>query len=222
MALTSDCIDDKIKLALTKIHFKDKLLVCGFIRNILVSIAPSEIVNYCIIFAFLRWNCWLKGGEHWVIEKYVAKLVTIRKSYEFKTIYADPVISKGKHEWKIKIIEQSTDIFVGISSANFTKLDWCFIGKNENSFIKNYTHMSYAFGGKICPSTKTRKIFKTGDIISVHLNMEDLTLGVSVNDTFLGNAFEKMEKASYRLAVSVSSGWMKNSTQIIEMIPSDA
>eukprot|EP01084_Bolivina_argentea_P316858 549328_1 len=158
MALNSDTIVDKIKQSLSKIHESDKLLTYGFIRNILLNEIPSEIINYCILYVFLRWNCWFKGGDHWLIEQYIAKRTDDVTHIE--TIYGDPLISKGKHEWKIKIKEKSTDIFIGISS-NFNKYNKCFIGKQGDPF--NYGYLSYAGimnhkqrNSKDYPSTKKK------------------------------------------------------------------
>ena len=56
----------------------------------------------------------MKGGQNWSIQQYVATRNAGTSSFE--TIYADPLIKRGKYEWKIKIIEKSTDIGIGITS----------------------------------------------------------------------------------------------------------
>ena len=52
------------------------------------------------------------------------------------------------------------------------------------------------------PKSKSVEI-KTGDVVTIHLDLDDRTLGYSKNDEYLGIAFENVKKSSYRLAISM-------------------
>ena len=85
------------------------LLTFGFVRSIGLEDVPVEIMNYCILYAFLRMNEWFTGGVQWNIDE--SKYITYgdNKDGKTSTIHANPVISRGKHTWKIKITAISDD-----------------------------------------------------------------------------------------------------------------
>ena len=60
------------------------------------------------------------------------------------------------------------------------------------------------YGSVDYPDQKTKHlaVFKPGDIITVHLDMDALNIGFSLNDKYLGIAFDNIEKEEYRLAIS--------------------
>ena len=220
MALTSETIGDKIKECLSEIDEVDKMLVYGYIKEVFLNEnCPSEIMKYCAIFAFLKWRCWLNGGENWSINGYQAVRDGECKIDSWSTMYADPVIKTGKYEWRIKIIEKSTDFGIGLTS-NMNNLNKYGIGRNGGDF--GYFYLSY--GGIMpfdkrnstdYPSRKTKVLYKAGDIITVHLDLDEGVIGFSKNDKYLGDAFMDIMRVEYRLAVCVGK---KNKKQMIEIV----
>ena len=110
MAETSNTIVNKMKFLVTKLTKEQGILIAyGFIRAMALDGVPVEIINYCIVYAFLRENRWFKGGNTWNIDQtgYIATASSPKNlNIDSSTIYADPAISKGKHEWKIQISEE--------------------------------------------------------------------------------------------------------------------
>ena len=86
----------------------------------------------------------------------------------------------------------------------------------------NYFYVSYAGimnhekrNSTDYPSAKSKRIFKTGDIITVHLDLDALTIGFSKNDEYLGIAYKDIVNVEYRLAVCVGK---KKERQIVEIM----
>ena len=52
------------------------------------------------------------------------------------------------------------------------------------------------------PYTDIQNSFKSGDNITVHLDLNEKTIGFSHNNTFLGVAYDNVEDGNYRLAIS--------------------
>ena len=220
MSENSTTIVQNMKELISKFHDKNILVTFGFVREIDLKEIPVEIITYCVIYAFLSINEWFMAGPQWIIDdnKYIAygcDNYKYDKYGTFSTVYANPVISNGKHEWKIKIT--STDPKVGFHvSSN------CYIGISENKYSLDYgTFMHkwekyyafYQFDEKSSPTMSgeqdyplgvdyySRWDWKDGDIMTVHLDMEQRTIGFSLNKTFLGIAFDDIEDGDYRLAI---------------------
>ena len=49
-------------------------------------------------------------------------------------------------------------------------------------------------------------MYQEGDVITVHLDLDNKTVGFSRNDIFLGIAFRNIRVVSYRLAINVEPG----------------
>ena len=185
------------------------MIVIGFIRLATDFHIPTEIVEYCMIYTFLALNDWFNEyhGKYWIIENKQAMRQKSRYNY-FQTIYATPEISRGKHEWRIKIIkDEGKGIIIGISS-NTDCGDLPFYGNHHKS---KYSY-GYSGDGKICHNWNSEKKWgdKTkiseGDIITVHLNMNELKIGFSRNGNYKGIAFSNIKDTSYRLVISVKGG----------------
>ena len=219
----SSTIESKIKILLTKTNKVDALLTYGFIRDIDITNIPDSIINYCIIYAFLKINEWLKGGDRWKIDE--SKQIATKSKGEsmYQTIYANPLISKGKHEWKIKIMDYDTsgstavDCYIGIASSMHC-LETYFFGRNgiaARDGAKSYSYVHFGnkmdhtmSGSVVYPNVDEQHeaTMKRGDIITVHLDMDERTIGFSRNKRYLGVAFENIEVEAYRLAISCYSG----------------
>ena len=90
----------------------------------------------------------------------------------------------------------------------------------DNERLDEYAHSAdwttgetgYAFvgGGKYLKSQSLigefkrygEKLDKDNDVIFVHLDLMNHTLGFTINDKYCGNAFEKIEPNNYRLAIT--------------------
>ena len=113
MSQDSNTIVERMKELISKVQRRYIVVTFGFVRNIDLKDIPDEIINYCVVYAFLRINEWFEAGRQWKIDyknKYIAygePAYSHNKYALFSSIYANPVISNGKHEWKIKIT--STD-----------------------------------------------------------------------------------------------------------------
>lgn len=216
MAESSTSISYKINKLLTKIDIKDVLLTFGFVKENCSLGIPSEIINYCVVYGFLKINQWFKGGTNWTINesKYIATEIASGEG-RYSTIYGKNLISEGKHEWKVKIIEPDltqtmSSMMIGIASS-MHQVNSHFWGGNGHAAIngaKNYAYLSYAskmdhtMSYPIDYPSNNKQHFGKGDIIIVHLDLDERTIGFSRNGKYLGIAFENIEQASYRLAFS--------------------
>ena len=223
MAHNSNSIESNPTELLSKVRVRDIDITRGYLRESKVII-PSEIVDYIIIYAFLFINEWFKGGEHWVIGE--TKLIATRNaitewrhSFSFSTIYANPEISRGKYEWKVKILSGKLDhynkwlntVYIGISSE-IRDLNHAFYGMNGVG-ATSYAYLNVGHvmdhtmpGSKNWPSAEDPVSYDEGDVITVHLDLDQATVGFSKNDEFIGVAFDNIDTTkSYRLAVSPSS-----------------
>ena len=221
MAETSITIGKKIQYLLDKVDIKDSLLTFGFVKNFRDKMnigIPEGIINYCLLYAFLKMNEWYKGREgYWKINETKLKASLIKTLWDESkcTIYADPLISKGKYEWKMKLIEIDAAVsYIGVAS-NMTAINGHFYGAKgavpmSGGYSYAYTEydkygrrMSHKMSGSVVWPNEYEIGLKPGDIFTVHLDLDEKTVGWSKNDKFIGNAFENIEDASYRLVISV-------------------
>ena len=54
-----------------------------------------------------------------------------------------------------------------------------------------------------------QRTINSGDTITTHLNMDEKTLGFSINDEYSGIAFEDIEDGSYKFAICMIGKWNK-------------
>ena len=158
------------------------------------------------------------------------------------TLYGNHVAVNGsKHDWKIRmnkfgikdsgagftkwmnpavgIIVNNDETLKKFSSGNYESAAWAHVGKG------------YAFigGAKYLYSKKTSsnivdkyrdaggaKFNEDGDIIEVHLDLINHTLGYTVNDEYFGIGFEEVEPGDYRLAISLSTYNAESRFQFLE------
>ena len=125
-------------------------------------------------------------------------------------------ISTGKHDWKIKMIAvRAAQTYIGIAS-NMAAIDGYFYGlrggtAKNGGFCYAYTEdmsmmtrrMSHEMGGSERWPEDNSITLKSGDIFTIHLDLDKRTVGWSINDHFIGNAFKNVEQASYRLVITV-------------------
>ena len=155
------------------------------------------------------------------------------------TLYGNHVVVNGsRHDWKIRMNKFGiTDPFtkwinpaVGIilndemtlkkySSGDYASDAWAyagtgyaFIGGGRYLYSKNHSSElvnKYRNAGGA-------EFNGDGDIIEVHLDQINHTLGYSVNDEYFGIAFEKVEPGDYRIAISLSTYNAETKFQFLE------
>ena len=213
----------KMNEHLTRVEDKNIYVVFGFVRSVFSNEIPDEIINYCVVYAYLKINHWYKGGQHWKINnsKLIASGDGTIDIESFKTIYANPIISKGKHEWKIKILFQESEwhifyINIGIATSLHC-LQQHFHGSYEGAAdngAKNYVFVDFthkmSHEMQIAERWAAEREIKNGDTITTHLNMDEKTLAFSINDEYLGVAFDNIDNdANYRFAICMIGKWNK-------------
>lgn len=217
MAETSTTISGKIVSLLERVGVKEKLLTFGFVREIDRLYIVDEIINYCVIYAFLKTSEWYKGKPGcWIIDdtklKAVARVIENMGNFGF-TIYGSPEVSEGVYEWKIKLVEiEAEKIYIGLAS-DMKGLDSYFYGATSPTAINGgycYAYTEYQKAGYKMNHTMGASQFyasntclSNGDILTIHLDLKNKTVGFSQNGKFLGVAFENIPMASYRVVITV-------------------
>ena len=56
MSQGSNTIVSEMKRLLTRVNDRDALVTVGFVRELDLGDVPIEIINYCVIYAFLKIN----------------------------------------------------------------------------------------------------------------------------------------------------------------------
>ncbi|KAL6074722.1 BTB/POZ domain-containing protein 9 [Balamuthia mandrillaris] len=107
------------------------------------------------------------------------------KRSAWSTVLADRWVSSGVHTWDIAIVSNSSDwIFLGVVGRDYT--GWT---DSVAGYIGHYKD-SWAFGSKQGwgkthnqQNSNYGTSFKTGSVVSIHLDMEKRTLSFSVDGT---------------------------------------
>ena len=113
-------MEQNIKDLLAKVPSEKVIATQGFLKQNKADL-PNAIVNYIIVYAFLWINEWFKGGSGWIIDE-TRLIARISVDAPRCTIYANPEITQGKHEWKIKLNQGQFQgwghkIYIGIASS---------------------------------------------------------------------------------------------------------
>ena len=230
MALNSATMPYEMLTLLKKIKICKISLVFGFIRQLRIeSSIPDSIINFCVIYAFLKINEWYKGvKDHYIISESKLK-VTLAKSknimYDWSTIFANPVITKGKHEWRFKMLTPVDFIYFGIASnmdcledngPNYMFGRRSVIARNGGCTycVTRYNdgkshQMDHTMGNSIPFKQNDGEYFTftVADTISVHLDLDNKTFGVSKNKEEIVIVSENIRQASYRFCITV---WRDN------------
>ena len=201
-----------VKELLKDIH-PSKLLLCyGFGRESTKHDIPNEIIHYILLYAFYRIGEWIEGGDGWTINK-LRNTASVQVTGQVSTIISNPLISFGKHDWKIKIIQGNMYRYdhiahIGIISDEIRDL-------NNFEFGYAYNNGKFCYGFSSCGTKVHHGMlqpqyfplrYKQGDVITVHLDLDDKTLGFSKNENFLYIAFRDIMVVPYRLAINVEPG----------------
>ena len=227
MALTSASMPSEMLTLLKKVKNCEISLVFGFIRQLKIeSSIPDSIINFCVIYAFLKVvNEWYKGiKDHCTISESKLKVTLIPSKRFVKgwtTIFANPVITRGKHEWKFNCKTWTSEdmLYFGIAS----NMD-CLESDNNiyTSLAGKRSPIAKNGGYSYCVSHKSTRFdhtwttarpykqkdgedfqFTAADTFSVHLDLDNKTFGVSKNNEEIVIVYENIKQASYRFGITV-------------------
>ena len=220
MSESSATIPGKVMSLLKRVNDINILIAHGFIRESMKkeNDIPSDIINYCIIYAFLAINEWILVDKYYSVDADNKNKLTVfhagNKGFRSSniTIYADPIIDidngKGKYEWKVRNIALGARI--GITNHLNGRIDTHFYGAGGSANENNKSSYCYACIGTKMDHTMSGSVgygdnqrFRTEDIITVHLDLDKKSIGFSRNDKYLGIAFENIASGKYRFAISV-------------------
>eukprot|EP01083_Nonionella_stella_P276585 939862_1 len=137
-------------------------------------------------------NCTIKG----------ATVTKSEQNSKWATAYGSQLLSTGKHEWKIKMVNCDAAM-IGITTSAPKAAD----DKGQDVFwgLRNtygyYTHNgSKIVAGEFSDYGANVKS-RNEDVITVHLDLDNHTLAFSNNDTLLGVVSNNIPlKEPYRLA----------------------
>lgn len=226
MALNSTNLCNDVRALLKKIELRQVLVTFGFIRELEIETIPDSIINFCVIYAWLRVNEWYKGVEndHTISEsKLQVTLLKSLRDIAWSSVFANPVISKGKHQWKVKVLTSKTKyIYLGIAS-NTDCLDdtgnHYFFGSESATSTDGYSYCMVHSEGASRKLDHTMHcsdnfydndgnpfIFKQGEMVSIHLDLDEKTVGISKNDEEVVITFQNIEPSSYRFVFTASTG----------------
>ena len=119
--------------------------------------------------------------------------------------FVKSVISSGVHHWKFKLTRVQTDteaFVIGIHKNNVPPPTNTYFTKNENGYGYVCCKGRKTDGEALADGEKYGIECKTGDIVDMHCNLDNLTLSYSVNGQNQGIAY-KIEKAEYKAAVNL-------------------
>ena len=105
------------------------------------------------------------------------------------------------------------------SSGDYESAAWAYAGKGYAfiggaRYLYSNNHSSYLVDKY--RNVGGAKFNEDGDIIEVHLDLVNHTLGYSVNGEYFGIGFEKVEPGDYRLAISLSTYNAESKFQFLE------
>ena len=190
-----------------------KDLVNGFIRDIQRYLPnnqtyyniPSSIKNICILFFYMfdEWNPNMIGKGFTIVND--TKLVSEYSSFTWRAAYLSKMIENGQHIWKFKLV-QGNCFMIGIWDCKYDS-SITLSGDLDRSDGKSYVYHTYFAHCNKYPNASWEENgsygqkCKEGDIISMCVDMELLTLSFMINDNDFGKAFD-IKNAKYRAAVA--------------------
>ena len=184
-------------------------LVFGFIHNKQRLIKPYDDIPDAIIIECLKYyfeyDKWDENGYAKDCMKLEDDIITcIEKSN--MSAFCLNVASEGVHEWKFKIV-QITDLSwtqsIGIWKVNKKNdapynTDFCF-KSGESYALKNTGSLRSGDSKEWYCKTG----FRTGDIITMTLDMNKGILKFGINDKDYGKAYDVDSECQYRAAISL-------------------
>eukprot|EP01083_Nonionella_stella_P036752 100278_1 len=151
-------------------------------------------------------SSWFKVGSYIEVN---GSIITKDRHNGTNIAYGVQEVESGQHQWKVKVIRERKNggaIEIGISSnTNYCEKRWEYDQKDT------FYYLYYSTGGTAHQGGHTNydynngaAAYSTGDIITVHLDLDKNTLEFSKNGNRLGIAYENVEaQQKYRLTVSL-------------------
>ena len=192
---------------------RDRILVAGYLREAeneykLLSVISKDIVE--IVFEYKR-IC-----DSWNREYTSSKIEINDEGNQIKVIgrslhtaFGTHIVERGVFEWNIKC--DSVKIGSNNSPPFFGLIhdDMAIIKNNkDDAFWCSHKKGGYIWCGgdtkRYGDTQKYRQIFgnqcnKSGDILTITLDLDNRLIGISLNGKFLGNAWTNIRKKKYRL-----------------------
>eukprot|EP01084_Bolivina_argentea_P209045 356180_1 len=205
---------------LNNVNDQSKLIVYGYLREFQNDTfyeisklnpyynVPEIVQNICLIYyhAYDKWD-----------SQYIAKVHTLNEENQciehtgetsYRSSFCSTIVDYGKYHWKFKIKhipESGGWMVIGIwktismskppTNTYFTEGDSY---KSGYGYVIPYAWITNATGGGKGGAYGVE--CKSGDIVDMFLNFDDLTLKYSVNDKDMGVAFN-ITNTPYRAAI---------------------
>lgn len=201
---------------LKRVHPRDELLACGFVRANSKKNLALEIIQICMLFFI---SC-----EEWDME-YKGKWLEISGPFNQFVEYTNPQtnpscqsaigslrVSSGKHHWKFKLtkIDLSTKVTIRIAIGiiNMNEVTESDLKDMKDTFLSNAhgllanVHDSTCFtmepkSGGTSLSTYGTCFNKVGDILDMYLDLDNGKLCFAVNDEYYGHIYDQEEDPDY-------------------------
>eukprot|EP00466_Bigelowiella_natans_P007650 jgi/Bigna1/131668/aug1.15_g6376 len=107
--------------------------------------------------------------------------------------------SKGYREWRVRVDKfESIEAMLGVATSNYSNLERMMTDSGNGSCF------AYLATGRLSEEKKYGETWKTGDVITVCLDLDKRRLSFKMNDKDLGVSHENLPKGSYRLACSIN------------------
>lgn len=191
-------------------------VVFGYIRRDYENIPP--LVQYTCLAFYRSSDQWDRGciGVDYTLSEDNMTITHAEKLHSYSSAFCQQVVDKGKYEWRFLIKERAEpskhwSILIGIWK---TMINGRKQAPQINSYFTAYgtgdNGGAYAYvTDNACIVNKTGGGYgskygimcKTGDIVQMFLDLDELTLSYSVNGIDQGVAY-KIQPGSYRAALN--------------------
>eukprot|EP01084_Bolivina_argentea_P101617 182151_1 len=194
----------KLHYGLQHIEMKNKLLVIGYCRQVIMKkhkmYIPSGIINYCIVYTYLfhdKFDSQNIGTYHTLNGNVIT---CINQHYTYSSSFLTNTVINGEQgtgTWRFKIKSKDCgNIMLGIWKTKSGRR-----APTNIRFWMNNNGYGYKVGYGQDHKYKHYGICcKQNDIILMSLDMNNLTLSFKVNNTDYG-ILSKVDKANYKAAV---------------------
>lgn len=183
-------------------------LVHGYIhryQNLFFEDIPLDLIHICLLFYGF-------GSDEWDLE-YICGMTlegtTITKDFGKRSCsYLKRIAEYGQHQWRFKLENITGQIWIGIlrvehyKSDDYTSMNDCFHTKGRGyAFTPLDGNISDPETGNY--SDKYGKKCNDNDIVEMHLDLEELTLGYKIDGIDYGKSHD-IQKGNYRAAIYMS------------------
>lgn len=186
-------------------RMNDEITVYGYVRNNKChNDIPVDIINLCV--KYYHMNTDQFDSEHighcHELSADGATITHTTQSHDWSTTILKNVISDGIYEWKFKVIKTGA-IMVGIcrdDKSNLVKNSF-FTDIGQGYGVMVTDGYKYRLTSRACMHGKAGFVCKENDIITMRLDLTQLTISYCLNDENPIIEFKDINKAIYRAAV---------------------